>query len=432
MPDPTARHPLLTLPDGTVKQVNPLSGTQVWTVPGRGDRPLPPLAGHDRVIDPALAGHYCAFCHGRYLDTTPEKARLVRDALGWRTVTDLTAEELDDSIAEFRLIPNLYEIVSVDSWRLNHGLDFSDLARARHAHYRSTPGGRDHLEKLRTLRSPVAQAFNGYAADSPEAIELAELGFFGGFHDVVVARRHYVDGATEAGQLASSGTLTHVEHREYIDFTVGAMQWMFEMNPLIRNVATFQNWLSQAGASFDHLHKQIVGLDSLGKRREEEIARLALDPDLFDRTVLAPVDEYRLHLAETDDAIAFVGIGHRYPAIEVWARRMEAAPWELRPEELDGWSDLLHAVHAATGSSVPANEEWHYRPPHVSGRIPLRAIVKWRINTVAGFEGGTNIYINTIDPWSLRDRARRGLEEAAKAGLLAPGVRITAPPVGSR
>ena len=111
---------------------------------------------------------------------------------------------------------------------------------------------------------------------------------------------------------------------------------------------------------------------------------------------------------------------------------MEAAPWELRPEELDGWSDLLHAVHAATGSSVPANEEWHYRPPHVSGRIPLRAIVKWRINTVAGFEGGTNIYINTIDPWSLRDRARRGLEEAAKTGLLAPGVRITAPPVGSR
>ncbi len=30
---------LLRMPDGTVKQVNPFTGTQVWTVPGRGNRP---------------------------------------------------------------------------------------------------------------------------------------------------------------------------------------------------------------------------------------------------------------------------------------------------------------------------------------------------------------------------------------------------------
>ena len=422
---PTATNPLVRLPDGTVKQVNPLSGTQVWTVPGRADRPLPSLAGGDRPIDQEQDGRHCAFCEKRYLDTTPEKARLVRDARGWHTLTGLTAEELDDTIADFRLIPNLFEIVSVDYWRLNHGLDVSDLARLRHAHYARTPAGRAHLAHLRQLRSHTSDS--AYAVGSPEAEALAtqrELGFFGGFHDVVVARRHFVDGATREDQLASSGTLSAAEHREYIDFTVGAMEWMFEMNPLIRNVAAFQNWLRPAGASFDHLHKQVVGLDALGQRREEEISRLAGDPDLFQHAILDPVEEHGLWVAETDSAVAFVGIGHLFPSIEVWAKRMDATPWELTPGELDGWSDLLHAIHVATGSGVPTNEEWHYRPPEVSGRIPLRAIVKWRINTPAGFEGGTKIHINTIDPWSLRGRVQAVLAGGLEAGAVAETVRL--------
>ncbi|MBN9375327.1 MAG: DUF4921 family protein, partial [Cellulomonas sp.] len=36
-----AELPLQRLADGTVKQVSPLTGTTVWTVPGRGHRPLP-------------------------------------------------------------------------------------------------------------------------------------------------------------------------------------------------------------------------------------------------------------------------------------------------------------------------------------------------------------------------------------------------------
>ena len=423
MPEPTPSEPLVRMADGTVKQVNPLSGTQVWTVPGRADRPLPTLAGSERPIDHGLDGRFCAFCEQRYLDTTPEKARLIREGHGWHTLTGLTAEELFDTVAQFRLIANLFEIVSVDYWRLNHGLEFSELAVARWAHYVSTPGGRAHLDHLLTLRSQRNDP--RYAAGSPQRRRLTALGFFGGFHDVVVARRPHVDGAERADQLAGSGTLTPGEHREYIDFTAGAIEWMFEMNPLIRNVAAFQTWLRPAGASFDHLHKQVVGIDALGQRRAEEIARLASDPDLFRHAILEPVAEHRLQVAETESALAFIGIGHLFPSIEVWAKRMDATSWELTPEELDGWSDLLHAVHVATGPAVPTNEEWHYRPPEVRGRIPLRAIVKWRINTPAGFEGGTKIHINTIDPWTLRDRVRVGIETGLAGGLVADTVRLT-------
>ena len=82
MIDPAA---LLTrLPDGTVKQHNPFTGTQVWTMPGRGKRPLP--TSEQEVVDlpegsDGLDG--CAFCPGHHLDNPPEKARLVGEDDGY-------------------------------------------------------------------------------------------------------------------------------------------------------------------------------------------------------------------------------------------------------------------------------------------------------------------------------------------------------------
>ena len=79
-------------------------------------------------------------------------------------------------------------------------------------------------------------------------------------------------------------------------------------------------------------------------------------------------------------------------------------PWEYSPEQLRGISDLVHAMHAATGAEVPCNEEWYYRPPSSSIPMRMRILIKWRISTIAGFEGGTRIYLNTIDPWSVHQR----------------------------
>lgn len=414
--------PLVRLPDGTVKQVNPLTGTQVWTVPGRADRPLPTSVGMHQRIDPQEWGRHCAFCELRYLETPPEKARLIIADDGWRMVTGLSAEAVTGSRAEFRLVPNLFEIVSVDYWRINHGYRPSAATEERRRAYLATPAGLAHVKQLRKLRGRTAT----WPVEPSLGVGHEDGGdFFGGFHDVVIARRHFVDGAVCADELASAGTLTTGEHRQFIAFTVAAMSAMIESNPLVKNVATFQNWLSPAGASFDHLHKQIVGLDDLGRRREQELRRLESDPNLFQNAVLAPVDRHDLWVAANEHAVAFVGIGHRYPAVEVWARRWDAAPWELTEAELGGWADLLHAVHTATGSAVPTNEEWHFRPPGVLAPVPLRAVVKWRISTPAGFEGGTRIYINTIDPWTMRDRLRAALAADVERGRLDSGITVS-------
>jgi len=83
----------------------------------------------------------------------------------------------------------------------------------------------------------------------------------------------------------------------------------------------------------------------------------------------------------------------------------------------------VHAMHAATGVDVPTNEEWHHRPVDVDLSMPWRILLKWRVSTLAGFEGGTKVYLNTIDPMTLRDRIVPKLYALRHVGRLG-GLRI--------
>ena len=58
--------------------------------------------------------------------------------------------------------------------------------------------------------------------------------------------------------------------------------------------------------------------------------------------------------------------------------------------------------------------------------MPWRVMLKWRVSTPAGFEGGTKVYVNTIDPWELRRRAVAELTRLRADGRLAGGIRIGA------
>jgi hypothetical protein len=56
--------------------------------------------------------------------------------------------------------------------------------------------------------------------------------------------------------------------------------------------------------------------------------------------------------------------------------------------------------------------------------MPWRIVLKWRISNPAGFEGGTKIYVNTIDPWELRRRAVAELHRLREQGRIADSIRI--------
>ena len=134
--------------DGTIKQLNPFSGTQVWTVPGRGNRPLqiPKKEAH------ALAEHEftdsCNFCVDKQLHTPPEKSRMVSRDGGWVIHRDLLPGELSGTQPEFRRVPNLFEIVSYDYWAQNYGFSMDESRHNHMERYLSDDEGRRHVLDL--------------------------------------------------------------------------------------------------------------------------------------------------------------------------------------------------------------------------------------------------------------------------------------------
>lgn len=417
-------HPLVRLADGTVLQVGPLTGTQVWTIPGRSHRPLTPSALASNPVGPDEHDRQCAFCADRYLETTPEKSRLVADGHGgFRVDERRLASQLFDDVAEVRRFANLFEIVSASSWRTNHGFtpppDITQWAER----YLADPAGTEHIKGLLDYRAdqggPVAPA----PGDSGGLLA-ATVDLLAGSHDVVVARRHLIDGATMTDQLASAGTMTPDEHSRLIDFTVSSLAELYRSQPAARYVSVFQNWLRGAGASVDHLHKQLVGIDSYGPQIQREATALREEPWLYQTNVLDLAVRERLVVAANEHAVAIAGVGHRYPSLEVYSTATAQLPWEHSPAARRGFSDVLHALHAATGQGVPTNEEWHHRPPDLAAPMPWRVVLKWRVHVPAGFEGGTKIYVNTIDPWTVRERVVTELLALRETGAIAAGLRI--------
>lgn len=467
-------HPYLRrLCDGTVKQLSPFTGTEVWTVPGRANRPLRLPQVEVRPLSSHMHTHTCAFCSGRYLETPPEYARIVRFAsvkdddaasadagarttgsgnagsaaagartkasganarLGantgagdtWHTFFGLLPEYLDQSVADFRRIPNLFEILPFNYWQANYGFKLPERCRDRLENYLADAAGYEHLRAIVSAKLRASGAGDAEIAElNLGDIRRHSAGFFGGSHDVLVARRHWRDDAVDTTGLAGSATLSVTEHRVWTQWAVNAMHAQYLQNKHVKYVAVFQNWLRPAGASFDHLHKQVVGVDSLGASLQAEIARVNANGNIY-RDFVDWAYRTGLVVAANDGAVALAGVGHRYPSLEVYSTGPVSEPWLMEPEQVDAVSDLVHALHQATGTQVPLNEEWHYRAPGVAKEMPWRVVLKWRVSTLAGFEGATKIYLNTIDPRSLRERVVRELEQlrASQAGTLAPGIRI--------
>ncbi|WP_177221709.1 DUF4921 family protein [Corynebacterium sp. NML140438] len=415
------RDALTTMADGTIKQVNPFSGTEVWTVPGRGNRPLSRPTGTPHPLSESDFHEHCNFCDAHQLRTPPEKSRMVRTPDGWEIRRNSMPEELDTTTAEFRRVPNLFEIVSYDYWAKNYGYTMSKSQQEHMDRYLANPAGKAHV--LDIVRTRLKASGENPDRDEASLLEIAPA-YFGGGHDVIISRRHFVDGATDDTQLASSGTLTEDEHDAFFRFTVDSLHDLVVKNPYSPYVVVFQNWLAPAGASFDHLHKQLVTVDARGVQAEMEIAKLRQNINMYNEWGLNYAFYHNLVIAENDYAIAIAGIGHRYPTVSIYSKSATCAPWEQSEAEVRGMSDLVHAIHAAMGPDVACNEEWHYRPVDLDFPMPWRVNIKWRISTLAGFEGGTKIYVNTLSPFDIRDKMVNKLYRLRDTGTVTKSLRI--------
>ncbi len=411
---------LQKMADGTVKQINPFTGTEVWTVPGRSFKPLSNEIPKDaKKIEVKSPEDYCNFCPPKYFATPPEKARIIKTAKGYELQRNLAPSQVLDGIAEFRRIPNLFEIVSYDYWNLNYKYEPDIECHKRKEAYLSAPRGLEHV--LTIIKTKLK--LSGKSDADIEKISLEDKlkmanAFFAGSHELIVARRHYIDDAEYETQLCSSGELTPEEHFQYCKFTIEAMRDIYARNRYVRYISVFQNWLRPAGASFDHLHKQLVAIDEWGTSIESEVKLARDNPNLYNEYATNFAGYMNLVFAENDHAIAFADFGHRFPTLAVFSKSDKPNPMMMSDEEVRGMSDIVHACHAAMSASIPCNEEWYYTPIDCLDPMPWHILIKWRINTPAGFEGGTKIYINTIDPETLRDKVVPRLFELKNKGKI--------------
>jgi galactose-1-phosphate uridylyltransferase len=394
------------MPDGTVKQVNPFTGTEVWAVAGRRGRPIvnesrPPA----KPLEVHTPEDYCSFCQSRYYETPPEKSRLIRHGDRWEKLDMVAPERYFESTAEFRRTGNMFEIVTLDYWRKNYAYKMTAGRQKWKEEYLASAVGLKHITDVIHYKLKQEGKTDEQIANFPLAEKLALAdAFFGGGHELVIAKRHYRDGATLDGDLLASGDLTEEEHFHYFKLTIDAIRDITVSNRYVRYISVFQNWLRPAGASFDHLHKQLVSLDDWGSSIQNQIRMLRDDPNVFNEFGANYSAHHNLIFAENDQAIASAGIGHRYPTIEIYSRAQSGRPTEHSDEEIRGVSNLVRAIHAAMGASISCNEEWYYTPFDAVYKMPWHILIKWRVTVPAGFEGGTSIFINPMTPIELRDR----------------------------
>jgi galactose-1-phosphate uridylyltransferase len=409
-----------TMPDGTVKQTNPFSGAEVWSIPGRGNKPITngiPATAHR--IDSASHEASCIFCQAQYKKTAPEKSRLVRLNNRYEILYYQLPGQIEEGEAEFRRVGNMFEIVTTDYWKKNYRYSLMKSVEQWRDMYLEDPVGAEHIDNItryKLQQSGVTdETVNG--DQHSERKNIVE-GFFGGCHDLIIGRRHFAEGAEYDTQLCSSGELTAEEHYQYFKFTIDSMRDMFEMNPYIRYISVFQNWLRSAGASVDHLHKQICALDEWGATITAKVNLVLQDPNVFNELGANLASQHNLVFAQNDYAIAFVGIGHRFPTLEIYSKSTASRPFQHTQEELRGFSNLVHACHAAMGNQLSCNEEWFYTPVDAVYKIPWHVELKWRVNVQAGFEGGTGIHINPVLPSDFREKIVMRLHDLHSLGKI--------------
>ena len=413
------------MPDGTEKQVNPFTGTEVWVIPGRKSRPL--FTHKKEAAKPIRSDYFehCHFCPLNYFTTPPEKSRIVLNDGKYEIRDRIAPIQIKTEYAEFRRIPNLFEIVTFDYWKKNYGYGLSPKNRFWKKRYLDFLDGRDHVLSMIDLKLRYSELPEKQIEKMPadEKLSLAD-GFFGGTHELIISGKHFTDGAKYDDQLASSGELSAEQHFQYFRLTLYAMDDIHENNPHVQYISVYQNWLREAGASFEHLHKQIVGLDEWGISIEQQLELAEKNPNIYNECSVNYAIKNNHIICENDYAIAMVDIGHRYPTVAVFSKSRHCRPHEHTEEELRGFSDVVHAIHAATGSHVSCNEEWFYMPRDAMIKMPWHVMIKWRINIPAGFEGGTKIYVNPMYPEEMREQLLPrlyNLRDEAKIAKMAIG-----------
>lgn len=216
-----------------------------------------------------------------------------------------------------------------------------------------------------------------------------------GVHDVVVESPAHVGSILEVEPLHWRDAWRLVRARLAMLADHGDIAW----------VTVFKNAGARAGASLEHLHSQLIGLDFVPPQMQAEMAAAATAADPFGDLISHATTAGRL-VTTAADLVALVPPAPRQP-FETWIlpRSREAFLHETSDARLEALADLTRDVVGRIDRVVAGVDFnwWLHQAPYGPHAAPVVGRWHWhleilpRLANFAGFELGTGCHISTVE-----------------------------------
>ena len=185
----------------------------------------------------------------------------------------------------------------------------------------------------------------------------------------------------------------------------------------LRHAMLFKNCRYEAGASLAHVHSQLIAMDFVPPAIEAKCSRLAqVGEQNPAQLVLKKIVEFETKeklrvVAETENWVAFCPFSSRF-AFQVWivAKQNMGPYWSQTNRQLKELATLTQGLVTAleTALEFPAYNVLFHNPPfgrkNDSGQSYVELFA--RVSNPAGFEWGTNCWINPVSPETSARRLR--------------------------
>lgn len=232
-----------------------------------------------------------------------------------------------------------------------------------------------------------------------------------GHHEILVTRRHDRNFADLSPRRASE--VFHAFRDRYL---------MLDEDRCVKYVSMFQNWGPEAGASIYHPHYQMIAIPVVPPDVEHSLkgsrAYFARHKACVHCSIIAAERKARKRVVyENETAVAFVPFASRVPfELGVFPKRHAPRFEDSSDRDLDGVAETLQyslravkrALHDPDYNffihTAPLRDKNRYM--HYHWHIEVLP----KLSKFAGFELGTGLEINPVDP----DKAARMLRSAAR------------------
>lgn len=264
-------------------------------------------------------------------------------------------------------------------------------------------GGDQWSVRVVPNKFPAVQGGPGFSADAPveehEGIDLFKRRELTGGHEVIVESPLHLNSIS---QLALEETqLVFEAYRDRLRY------WLTERE--LCYAVVFKNVGQDAGASLVHTHSQLIATDILPPEVLRSAERMELfyqekSECLFCRMLRDELDQKVRLVEETPDFVAFCPFASRLPGLVTILPAKHQSRFEsLDEDQLKQLSWLTHRMVRRIEKCYPQaayNFVIHTAPgcrPHADS-FHWRLELFPRLTKVAGFEWGSDCYINPLAP----------------------------------